>query len=161
MPFSLPSESSLVLLSSRNSACRKIWNGRLILTARRWKSKQKNKTNIYLYIYIYIYIYIYLFKYIYFLFYFLFYSFVYFFIALPYGSVCRFIFFYKFNCTDPGLQLGDPVPLIGLLLWFCCHFKYFRNSATMVTWRRTSPLDSKPPRTDVLGSESLYYKNTT
>ena len=46
-------------------------------------------------------------------------QFVYFFIALPQGSVCRFIFFYKFNCTDPGLQLGDPAPLIGLLLWFC------------------------------------------
>ena len=28
----------------------------------------------------------------------------------------RFIFFYKFNCTDPGLQLGDPAPLIGLLI---------------------------------------------
>ena len=27
---------------------------------------------------------------------------------------CRFIFFYKFNCTDLGLQLGDPAPLIGL-----------------------------------------------
>ena len=26
------------------------------------------------------------------------------------GSVCRFIFFYMFNCTDPGLQLGDPAP---------------------------------------------------
>ena len=26
---------------------------------------------------------------------------VYFFIALPWGSVCRFIFFYKFNCSDP------------------------------------------------------------
>ena len=31
---------------------------------------------------------------------FFFYSFVYFFIALPEGSVRRFIFFYKFNCTD-------------------------------------------------------------
>ena len=48
-----------------------------------------------------------------------FYSLVYFFIALPQGSVCRFIFFSKFNCTDPGLQLGDSVPLIGLLLWTC------------------------------------------
>ena len=37
--------------------------------------------------------------------------------------VCRFIFFYMFNCTDhdPGLQLGDPAPLIGLLLWTCRH----------------------------------------
>ena len=37
--------------------------------------------------------------------------------ALPVGfSVFRFfIFFYKFNCTDPGLQLGDPAPLI-----VCC-----------------------------------------
>ena len=53
---------------------------------------------------------------------FLFYSFVYIFIALPQGgSVCRFIFFYKFNCTDPGLQLGEPAPLIGLLL-YCGHF---------------------------------------
>ena len=33
-------------------------------------------------------------------------------ISLPF----RFIFFYKFNCTDPALQLGDPAPLIGL----CC-----------------------------------------
>ena len=38
------------------------------------------------------------------------------------GSI---IIFYKFNCTDPGLQLEDPSPLIGLLLWFCWHFKYF------------------------------------
>ena len=30
-----------------------------------------------------------------------------------------FIFFYKFNCTDPGLQLRDRAPLIGLLLWTC------------------------------------------
>ena len=29
-------------------------------------------------------------------------------------SVCRFIFFYKLNCTNPGLQLGDSAPLIGL-----------------------------------------------
>ena len=62
-----------------------------------------------------------LFKYIYIFFY----SFVYFFIALPQGSVCRFIFFYKFNCTDPGLQLRDPAPLIGLLLWTFWHFTYF------------------------------------
>ena len=34
------------------------------------------------------------------------------------------MFFYKFNCTDPGLQLGDPAPLIGLLLWFLLTFKY-------------------------------------
>ena len=33
------------------------------------------------------------------------------------GSVCCIVFFYKFNYTDPGLQLGDPAPLIGLLLW--------------------------------------------
>ena len=25
----------------------------------------------------------------------------------------------KFNCTDPGLQLGNPALLIGLLLWTC------------------------------------------
>ena len=44
--------------------------------------------------------------------------------ALPVGfSVFRFfIFFYKFNCTDPGLQLGDPAPLFVLLLWTCWHF---------------------------------------
>ena len=23
----------------------------------------------------------------------------------------------RHSCTDPGLQLGDPAPLIGLLLW--------------------------------------------
>ena len=41
--------------------------------------------------------------------------------ALPVGfSVFRFfIFFYKFNCTDPGLQLGDPAPPFVLLLWTC------------------------------------------
>ena len=44
---------------------------------------------------------------------------VYFFIALPKGSVCRFIFFYKFNCTDPGLQVGKFGTFIGLLLWTC------------------------------------------
>ena len=27
-----------------------------------------------------------------------------------------FHFFYKFNCTDPGLQVGDPAPLIGFFL---------------------------------------------
>ena len=44
--------------------------------------------------------------------------------ALPVGfSVFRFfIFFYKFNCTYPGLQLGDPAPLFVLLLWTCWHF---------------------------------------
>ena len=155
MPFSLPSQSSLVLLSSRNSACRKIWNGKLILTARRWTSKQKKKTkNMYLFKYIYI-----------FVLYFVFCFFVLFFCLLLHRLAvrisCRFIFFYKFNCTDPGLQLVDLAPLISLLLWFCWHFKHFRNSATMVTWRRTSPLYSKPPRTLALGSESLYYKNTT
>ena len=46
---------------------------------------------------------------------FLFYSFVYFFIALPLGSVCLFIFFYKFNCADSGLQLGDHHALM-----VCC-----------------------------------------
>ena len=61
---------------------------------------------------------------------FLFYSFVYFFIALPWGSVCRVIFFYKFNCTDPGLQLGDPAPLIGLLLWTWWYFIYFSRTLT-------------------------------
>ena len=80
-----------------------------VLTARRWRSKHwKKKTkNIFKHLY------------------FMFYSFLYFFIALPQGSVCRVIFFYKFNCTDPGLQLGDPAPLIGLLLWTCWHFIYF------------------------------------
>ena len=61
---------------------------------------------------------------------FLFYSFVYLFIALPLGSVCRFIFFYEFNCTDSGLQLGDPAPLIGLLLWTCWHFTQVYRLAT-------------------------------
>ena len=63
-----------------------IWNGRLILTARRWRSKQKNEIKIYIYI-------------------------------------------NKFqNCTDPGLQLGDPAPLIALLLWTCWrHFIYFES----------------------------------
>lgn len=45
----------------------------------------------------------------------LFYSFVFFFTALPQGSVCRLIFFYQFNCTDPGLQLGDRA---GTTHWF-------------------------------------------
>ena len=27
-----------------------------------------------------------------------------------------FHIFYMFNCTDPGLQLGDPAPFIGLVL---------------------------------------------
>ena len=31
----------------------------------------------------------------------------------------QFAVFYKFNCTDPDLQLEDPAPLIGLLLWTC------------------------------------------
>ena len=46
------------------------------------------------------------------------------------GSVCHVIFFYKFNCTDPGLQLGDPAPLIGLLLWTCWYFIYFSRTLT-------------------------------
>ena len=25
----------------------------------------------------------------------------------------------RFNCTDTGLQLGDPASLIGLMLWTC------------------------------------------
>ena len=30
------------------------------------------------------------------------------------------------STPDPGLQLGDPAPLIGLLLWTWCHFMYFK-----------------------------------
>ena len=34
--------------------------------------------------------------------------------------------FYKFNCTDPGLQLGDPAPLKDLSLWTCWYiYIYF------------------------------------
>ena len=51
--------------------------------------------------------------------YFLFFSFVYFFIALPYGSVCQFIFSTSYYCTDLGLQLADPALLNGLSLWNC------------------------------------------
>ena len=40
-------------------------------------------------------------------------TFVYFFITLPKDQFCLFIFFYKFNCTDRGLELGDPAPLTG------------------------------------------------
>ena len=40
-------------------------------------------------------------------------------------NLFKYIFFYKFNCTDPGLQLGDLAPLIGLLLWTCRHFIYY------------------------------------
>ena len=53
----------------------------------------------------------YLFKYIFFVFF----SFIYFFISLPQRTFCRLIFFYKFNCTDLGLQLGDPAPQL-----VCC-----------------------------------------
>ena len=31
----------------------------------------------------------------------------------------------SFICTDPGLQLGDPAPFIGLLLWTCWYFLYW------------------------------------
>ena len=34
-------------------------------------------------------------------------------------------FSFKFKCTDPGLQLGDPAPLIGLFLWTFWHFIHF------------------------------------
>ena len=38
------------------------------------------------------------------------------------------IYLNKFNCTDPGLQLGDPAPLIALLLWTCWrHFMCFES----------------------------------
>ena len=39
-------------------------------------------------------------------------------------NLFKYLFFYKFNCTDPGLQLGDLAPFIGLLLWTCRHFIY-------------------------------------
>ena len=31
----------------------------------------------------------------------------------------------SFICTDLGLQLGDPAPFIGLLLWTCWYFLYW------------------------------------
>ena len=40
----------------------------------------------------------------------------------------KYIYLNKFNCTDPGLQLGDPAPLIALLLWTCWrHFMCFES----------------------------------
>ena len=35
-------------------------------------------------------------------------------------------------CNDPGLQLGDPAPLIGLLLWTCWYFIYFDKRALLI-----------------------------
>ena len=59
--------------------------------------------------------------------------------ALPVGfSVFRFfIFFYKFNCTDPGLQLGDPAPLFVLLLWTCWHFILILNMLILYCYQTT------------------------
>ena len=81
----------------------KIWNGKLILTARRRRSKlkQKNKTKN-----------IYIFKQI---------------ANLPLHRLAvrislPFHIFSTSLSTDPGLQLGDPAPLIGLLLWTCQRF---------------------------------------
>ena len=59
--------------------------------------------------------------------------------ALPVGfSVFRFfIFFYKFNCTYPGLQLGDPAPLFVLLLWTCWHFILILNMLILYCYQTT------------------------
>ena len=44
--------------------------------------------------------------------------FVLFFCLLLHGIVVLQVF-YKYYCTDLGLQLGDPAPLNGLSLWTC------------------------------------------
>ena len=48
-------------------------------------------------------------------------------IKQKYIYLCRFIFFYKFNCMywSRSTTTGRSAPLIGLLLWLCCHFKCF------------------------------------
>ena len=67
----------------------------------------------------------------------MFYTFVYFFITLPKGSIYSFIFFYEFNCADPGLELGDPAPLIGLLLWTCWYsIKLHAKQEVIPYWTR-------------------------
>ena len=48
-PYPLPVSTPATQARISTKSCRKIWSGKLILAARRWKSKQKNKTkNIYL-----------------------------------------------------------------------------------------------------------------
>ena len=98
----------------------------------------------------------------------LFYSFVYFFIILPLGSVCHFIFFYKFSCTDLGLQLGDPAPLIGLLLWTCWHFIYFANYRPHPSHRKYEQLsypkkseNVRPHHSQSSGENSTPYSGTS
>ena len=45
--------------------------------------------------------------------------FVLFFCLLLHGIVVLRMIFYKYYCTDLGLQLGDLAPLNGLSLWTC------------------------------------------
>ena len=45
--------------------------------------------------------------------------FVLFFGLLLHGLAALLMIFYKYYCTDLGLQLGDPAPLNGLSLWTC------------------------------------------
>ena len=61
-------------------------------------------------------------------------------IFLFYSFSLSFHIFLQVYCTDQGLQLGDPAPLIGLLLWTCWHFIFSEKEPwlRLVTWKCVS-----------------------
>ena len=69
---------------------------------------------------------VYLFKHIFF---------VLFFCLLLHGIVVLLMIFYKYYCTDLGLQLGelDLAPLDGLSLWTCWYFIFYNSMPALVT----------------------------
>ena len=55
--------------------------------------------------------------------------FFYFFIAFCRDDQFAFSWFSSsYYSTDPGLQLGDPAPLIGLSLWTCWNFIFWNKT---------------------------------
>ena len=77
-------------------------------------------------------------------------------------QVGRFIFFYRFNCTDPGLQLGDPAPLIGLLMimkWIIYELRKWNEKVKMNKW--SSQWTQRQWLHSSVGRASHWYREVT
>ena len=77
-------------------------------------------------------------------------------------QVGRFIFFYRFNCTDPGLQLGDPAPLIGLLMimkWIIYELRKRNEKVKMNKW--SSQWTQRQWLHSSVGRASHWYREVT
>ena len=77
------------------------------------------------------------------------------FIALPSGSVCRFIFYKEvvILLIQVYVQLSDPALLNGLSLWTCCyliqniwHFPVNKNMRSRLDLAASQPIDPMVPK---------------